>query len=61
MKVIDILSIYDENSNLTVVNSDDDWLATYDGKNSIDEKYNDCEVIKIYPLAMDTTVVMIRQ
>lgn len=61
MKLIDILTIYDENENLTVVDKNDDWLATYDGKNSIDEDLNEYEVIKIYPLSADTTVVMINR
>lgn len=60
MKLIDLLNVYDENDNLTVVNSDDDFLSCYDGKNSIDEKYNECEIIKIYSLSIDTTVAMIR-
>ena len=47
MKLIELLSASDENSNFYVVNSDGYLLTWYDGKNSIDEIYNECEVIKI--------------
>ena len=59
MRLADTLEVYSENDNLSVVNRDDDLICTYDGKNSIPKKYNDYDVIKIYPLSCDTTVVMI--
>ena len=59
MRLADILEVYSENYNLSVVNRDDELICTYDGKNSISKKYNDYDVIKIYPLSCDTTVVMI--
>ena len=59
MRLADILEVYSENDNLSVVSRDDDLICSYDGKNSIPKKYNDYDVIKIYPLSCDTTVVMI--
>lgn len=59
MRLADIIKVYSENDNLSVVNRDDDLICTYDGKNSIPKKYNDYDVIKIYPLSCYTTVVMI--
>ena len=59
MKLIDILEIYSENDKLTVVDTLERVVSAYDGKNSIDEDLNDCEVIKIEPLNYDEVVVMI--
>lgn len=61
MKLIDFLEIYDENENLTVTDANDDFLDSYNGKDAINPKYNDCEIIKVYPLNFDTTVVMINR
>ena len=59
MKLIDILEIYSENDRLTVVDTLERVVSTYDGKDSIDEDLNDCEVIKIEPLNYDEVVAMI--
>jgi len=47
MKLIDLLAICNENVHMTVCDTDDNLLAVYDGKNSIDEKYNNCNVLGI--------------
>lgn len=47
MKLIDLLSITSEVTNVNVYNLDGDLLTFYDGKNSIDEEYNNIEVFEI--------------
>ena len=59
MKLIDFIEVYSENDKLTVIDTLERVVTNYDGKNSIDEEYNDYEVIKIEPLNYDETVVMI--
>ena len=44
MKLADILSITNEGTNV-YVHQEDTIVSYYDGKNSIDEQYNDSEVI----------------
>lgn len=46
MKVIDILGIVNENTCVHIVENEK-VVSTYDGKNSIDKKYNDMPVKKI--------------
>ena len=43
MKLTDLFNILSEHDNIDVYR-DDILVAQYDGKNSIDEIYNDCEV-----------------
>jgi hypothetical protein len=46
MKLIDILCVADEYKTLKVIDNDSlKELDCYEGKNAIDEKWNDCEVI----------------
>ena len=47
MKLIDLLSIQNDNTNALVISADAVDLAVYDGKNGIDSMYNDCAVIEI--------------
>lgn len=47
IKLIDILNITCENENIQVRDFDENILSVYDGKSSIDTKYNDCEIIQI--------------
>jgi hypothetical protein len=50
MKVIDVLEIFDEDYCLSIRSSDNEkCLAFYDGKNSIDDEYNECEVTDMWP------------
>jgi len=46
MKLIDLLEKIDESSNVMIW-EDNEVVSSYDGKNSIDEKYNDREVESI--------------
>lgn len=47
MKLIDLLCVVDENSNIVVVDTLDNELSRYDGKNSIDEMYNNYDIVSI--------------
>lgn len=47
MKLIDLLAICNENTVIVVWDVNDRFVTEYDGKNSIDEKYNDCRVLGI--------------
>ena len=47
MKLTDLLNILSEHDNIDVYR-DDVLVAQYDGKNSIDEIYNDSEVVSWY-------------
>ena len=45
MKLEDILSIIDENTTIKVIDYyDGSLLSVYDGRDSIDEELNDCDV-----------------
>ena len=44
MKLTDLFNILSEHDNIDVYR-DNVLVAQYDGKNSIDEIYNDCEVV----------------
>ena len=46
MKLIDLLEKIDDSSNVMIW-EDNEVVSSYDGKNSIDEKYNDREVESI--------------
>ena len=47
MKLIDLLSVTNENTNVVLFSLNNKVLDIYDGKNSIDNFYNDYEVIEI--------------
>lgn len=47
MKLIDLLSVTDEFTNVSVYDRDYDLLSKYDGKNSIDEELNDLPIYKV--------------
>lgn len=47
MKLIDLLAVCNENTVIAVWDVNDRFVTEYDGKNSIDEKYNDCRVLGI--------------
>ena len=48
MKLIDFLSVVDDNSDVVVVDIFNSELCRYDGKNSIDEMYNNYDILNIY-------------
>ena len=58
MKLIDLLSVTSEVTNVNVYNLDGDLLTFYDGKNSIDEEYNDIEVFEINVNNNDLEVII---
>lgn len=45
MKLIELLEITNESTNVFVRDTEGNDLAMYDGKNSIDEIFNNCEII----------------
>ena len=47
MKLIDLISVADENLEMCIWDEYDNDLTSYDGKDSIDEKYNEWQVVKI--------------
>lgn len=48
MKLIDFLAVCGEENTVVVLeNSTGRYLAEYDGKDSIDEAFNDCKVIDV--------------
>lgn len=57
----DLLNLIDEKSTVFVWTDEDTTEpdAVYDGKESIDSCYNDYEVIKISPCAMDGVDILI--
>lgn len=58
MKLIDLLSVTNENSNLVLFSLNNKVLDIYDGKNSIDDIYNDYEVIQIKHTRSDLEIVI---
>ena len=49
MKVIELLSVLHDSVNVQIVSNEHDKpLCHYDGKNSIDEQYNECEIEMVY-------------
>lgn len=52
MRLIDFMEGFDENDELKVHSWDGKEICRYDGKNAIDERYNDCKVLCV---VMDTT------
>lgn len=48
MKLIDLLDVLTERSNVAVAGEEsDEFIATYDGRNSIDPKFNNAEVLSV--------------
>ena len=47
MRLIDIISLITDNSNVIISDLNNKELARYDGKNSIPNKYNNKEVVEI--------------
>ena len=50
MKVIDVLSVLGDNIHVVIIDSvSGEIVSTYDGRNSIDESYNNDTVVRIIP------------
>ena len=58
MKLIDLLSITNENVNVVLFSSNNKVLDVYDGKNSIDNIYNDYDIIEINHTRNDLEIVI---
>ena len=54
----DLLSVTNENVNVVLFSSNNKVLDVYDGKNSIDNIYNDYEVIEINHTRNDLEIVI---
>ena len=59
MKLTDLFNILSEHDNIDIYR-DDVLVAQYDGKNSIDEIYNDCEVVAWWDGSERNVIVEIR-
>ena len=58
MRLVELLSITNENTNIVLFDLNNVVLDIYDGKNSIDNIYNDYEVIEINHTRNDIEVVI---
>ena len=58
MKLIDLLSVTNENTNVILFDSNNKVLDIYDGKNSIDNIYNDYDIIEINHTRNDLEIVI---
>ena len=58
MKLIDLLSVTNENTNVVLFSLNNKVLDIYDGKNSIDNFYNDYEVIEINHTRNDLEIII---
>ena len=58
MKLIDLLSVTNENTNVILFSLNNKVLDIYDGKNSIDNFYNDYEVIEINHTRNDLEIII---
>ena len=58
MKLIDLLSVTNENTNVVLFSLNNKVLDIYDGENSIDNFYNDYEVIEINHTRNDLEIII---
>ena len=58
MKLIDLLSVTNENTNIVLFSLNNKVLDIYDGKNSVDNFYNDYEVIEINHTRNDLEIII---
>ena len=58
MRLVDLLSVTNENTNIVLFDLNNKVLDIYDGKNSIDDIYNDYEVIDIKHTRNDIEVAI---
>lgn len=52
MKLIDVLDVWDGNSNLAVEDTEGNLLGLYNGRDSIPEEYNELNVVHIRPFVI---------
>ena len=58
MKLVELLSVTNENTNIVLFSLNNKVLDIYDGKNSIDNFYNDYEVIEINHTRNDLEIII---
>lgn len=58
MRLVELLSVTNENTNIVLYDLNNKVLDIYDGKNSIDNIYNDYEVIEINHTRNDLEIVI---
>ena len=58
MKLLDLLSVTNENVNVVLFDLNNKVLDVYDGKNSIDNIYNDYDIIEINHTRNDLEIVI---
>ena len=58
MKLIDLLSVTNENTNVVLFSLNNKVLDIYDGENSIDNFYDDYEVIEINHTRNDLEIII---
>ena len=58
MKLVDLLSVTNENVNIVLFSLNNKVLDIYDGKNSINDIYNDYEVIEINHTRNDLEIII---
>ena len=58
MKLVDLLSVTNENVNVVLFSLNNKVLDIYDGKNSIDNIYNNYEVIEINHTRNDLEIII---
>lgn len=49
MKLVDLFDLVNDSLKIVIVNMDQEELGRYDGRDSIDEEYNNWEVVYIQP------------
>lgn len=47
MKLIELLTLINEHSNVLLIDTSYEIVSSYNGKDSIDTKYNNCKVCEI--------------
>ena len=63
MKLIDLLEVIEDSQFVIVSDSNNDEIARYDGRDSIDKKYNNKKVIALYAnpgMIHNTSIAWIR-
>jgi hypothetical protein len=61
MRLIDLLAVCDENLIVCVWNTQDKFLCEYNGKDSIDETYNNWFIDKVIGSGVDLIDVVVKE
>ena len=48
MILLDLLYVTSDSTNIYITNTNYDVISCYDGKNSINDIYNECDIVKIW-------------